>query len=128
MSRVGPSRVLLAAFVEEGDLAAARVAIAAAIERLQARSWPTGSPMLTEPDVGAVLPVRRPGQGTRQNERDELEATERFLSALAALTRDYDLVLVVEYDGEAIGWLDHGHVDETIEMGLLQPWREAIRR
>lgn len=120
--------VTLAGFVEGVDQALTAADFADLAARLGDVGWPIDPPQLAAaPDAGIGVQLPRPGPDTSvEDERRALEAAERLLSELAALTRSNECVIAVEYDGEVIGWIEQGALDEALTVGLIGEWRRAL--
>jgi hypothetical protein len=125
---VPTTTVTLAAFVEGLGQALTVADFADLAARLGGIEWPIDPPQLAAaPETGLGVQLPRPGPDTSvEDERGSLEAAQRLLNELAGLTRSNDCVIAVEYDGEVIGWIEHGSLDEGLAVGLIGQWRRSL--
>jgi hypothetical protein len=86
----------------------------------QQRNYPTDAPLRTF-GIRLKMPFSEPQQ-------KNLEAAERFLDSVRESTADGEAEFGVEFNGESIGAISHGKLDDNIVIGLLQPWREDCAR
>lgn len=56
----------------------------------------------------------------------QLEEVSALISAVAQLSHSMGETFVVEYNNEAIGWIENGTPDQNISMGLLEEWRLSL--
>lgn len=70
------------------------------------------------PPWGEVIPLDLDGA--------QLEDVRHLIAAVAALSTAVEESIVVEYDGEAIGWIEAGLADDSIQDGLLGEWSRSI--
>jgi hypothetical protein len=120
--------VTLAGFVEGSDDTLNPEFFAAMAVRLDDGEWPVDRPeAAASPDAGIGVRLPRPGQvQVVETERAGLAAATRLLHDLATATRSTPTTIAVEYDGEVIGWISDGQLDESLEVGFLGEWRRAL--
>jgi hypothetical protein len=128
-------------FAVEGDIPPELVEeVAALVDELNgSRQWSCGEIVfVNEPDeasagngaedavwtLGGVLTLPRPADVARF-ERAAYEDVAALVDRLRRFTRT-GVSLVVEYDGEAVGWIEDGEADESLRIGLLDEWRKAL--
>jgi len=56
----------------------------------------------------------------------QLEDVRDLITAGSELSRSVGEDIVVEYNGEAIGWIERGRPDDNITVGLLEEWRRGL--
>lgn len=104
----------------------------------QIRTWTVGPPTLVhEVDgegvhtLGAFLRVYdgRPPWSERiplAIDRAQFEDVCALVEAAQTMSRAADEDVVVEYDGETIGWIERGTPTREIEEGLIEGWRRGL--
>ena len=58
--------------------------------------------------------------------REQLEDVEAMVELMQSLSRAKGLPLVLEYEGERIGAIRMGVLDDGVRRGLLEPWRQRV--
>lgn len=141
MERCTPDhpRVLLL-FALEGEPSEAQAAVvrAWAATLAASRSWTLRAPELVDEiddegihtlGVFTHLCSSHPPWGENiplDLDRAQLEDVRFLVDAVATLSVAAAETIVVEYDGEAIGWIEAGAADDGIRVGLLDQWRRAL--
>jgi len=59
-------------------------------------------------------------------DRSQYEDVRVLVERLAQFSREIDDDIVVEFEGEAIGWIEDGKPDRGLAVGLLGEWRRTV--
>lgn len=89
---------------------------------------PGDQPIVT---IGGVLRLYSsfPPWGSRlplEIDRAQLEDARAVIAAMAALSRERGLTIVFEYDGEAIGSIDEGTIDDSLATTFVSEWERSL--
>jgi hypothetical protein len=124
----GERSLNLAVFVEGSHDVLTSEAFRALAAGLASESWPLGPPIsVAPPDAGIALAIHAVSASLdRSMDAADLDAAERLLTAVASLSEQTDAVLAVEYDGEVVGWIEGGELDNALREGLLGEWHRRL--
>lgn len=75
--------------------------------------------------VGIAIVV--PSADESEGQAEALAEVERAVAALESFTSSTNDAFAWELAGEVIGWVQAGVRDESLELGLLAPWRERLQ-
>ncbi|WEF33958.1 hypothetical protein [Pseudoduganella chitinolytica] len=123
----------------EGD----RAEILKTIEEMSAsRQWVLGPPRFvdtvdhsgTHPDdlpivtIGGALELYSASAAelSRDIDRLHLEEVECIVDRIQSLSAERNLEFEFELDGQYVGTIDCGNVDDTLAKGLIEEWRNHI--
>ncbi len=62
----------------------------------------------------------------RQVDRDHLEEVKELIGEVCRLSVGHHVSFVVDLAGESIGMVESGHLDTSLEVGLISEWERVL--
>ncbi|MFG2043963.1 hypothetical protein [Dactylosporangium sp. NPDC048998] len=102
------------------------------------RHWILGPPeFFDEPGVGAVRSLGLvlsiytalppwDEEIDRQIDRAHMEEVKELIGEICRISGEHDVSFVLEYSEEVIGMVEHGQMDESLEVGLIGEWERVL--